>query len=59
MAETIAAELGSLLCFASPRQFMGYRGLAGSGQSCGGKVSWEPITRSGNAHSGRVEVKAG
>jgi len=57
-AATIVCELGNLSRFESPRQLMGYSGLASREHSSGGKIQRGAITKTGNAHLRRVLVEA-
>jgi transposase len=53
-AMTVAAELGDLTRFDSPRQLMAYVGLVPSEHSSGGTRRQGGITKAGNAHVRRV-----
>jgi transposase len=55
---TIAADLGSLSRFPSPKQLMSYSGLTPSEHSSGNRIQRGAITESGNAHLRRVLVEA-
>jgi transposase len=57
-AVTIAAELGELSRFATPRQLMGYSGAVASEDSSGQRTRRGGITKAGNAHLRRVVVEA-
>jgi len=57
-AATVVCELGSLSRFESPRQLMGYSGLAPREYSSGGRTQRGAITKSGNAHLRRVLVES-
>jgi transposase len=57
-AVTIAAEVGDLKRFQTPRQFMAYIGLVPSEDSTGKRRRQGPITRCGNGHLRRVLVEA-
>jgi transposase len=56
-AATIVSEIGSFSRF-EPRTLMGYSGLAASEHTSGNKVKRGSITKTGNAHLGRVIVEA-
>lgn len=56
-AVTLAAELGDLGRFSSPRQLMGYLGLTASEHSSGKRRRQGAITKAGNAHARRVLVE--
>ena len=53
-AVTIAAELGQISRFKSPRQLMGYSGAVPSEDSSGERTQRGSITRTGNAHLRRI-----
>jgi transposase len=57
-AVTIAAELGDLKRFATPRQLMAFLGLVPSEHSSGESKRRGHITRTGNTHVRRVLVEA-
>jgi transposase len=57
-AVTIAAELGDLKRFATPRQLMAFLGLVPSEHSSGESKRRGRITRTGNTHVRRVLVEA-
>ena len=57
-AATVVAELGSLARFESPRQLMGYCGLAPREYSSGNRTYRGAITKTGNAHLRRVLVES-
>jgi transposase len=57
-AVTIAAELGDLKRFDTPRQLMAFLGLVPSEHSSGGSKRRGRITRTGNTHVRRVLVEA-
>jgi transposase len=57
-AVTIAAEVGTLSRFATPRQLMGYSGAVASEHSSGERTRRGGITKTGNAHLRRVIVEA-
>lgn len=57
-AATVVCELGSLSRFQSPRQLMGYSGLAPREYSSGNRTQRGAITKSGNAHLRRVLVES-
>src|SRR5438094_1364209 len=57
-AVTIAAEVGELSRFATPRQLMGYSGAVASEDSSGQRIRRGGITKAGNAHLRRVVVEA-
>ena len=57
-AVTIAAELGDLKRFATPRQLMAFLGLVPSEHSSGESQRRGRITRTGNTHVRRVLVEA-
>jgi transposase len=57
-AVTIAAEVGELSRFATPRQLMGYSGAVASEDSSGERIRRGGITKTGNAHLRRVIVEA-
>jgi transposase len=57
-AATLAAELGDLTRFASPRQAMAYVGLVPGEHSSGGRTRRGGVTKTGNAHARRVLVGA-
>lgn len=57
-AMTVAAELGDITRFDSPRQLMKYLGLVPSESSSGQKTRRGGITKTGNGHVRRVLVEA-
>jgi len=57
-AVTIAAELGSITRFDTPRQLMGYSGAVPSENSSGKRTQRGNITKTGNAHLRRIAVEA-
>jgi len=57
-AVTIAAELGNISRFQSPRQLMGYSGTVPSENSSGQRTRRGTITKTGNAHLRRIAVEA-
>lgn len=57
-AVTIAAEVGELSRFATPRQLMGYSGAVASEDSSGPRMRRGGITKAGNAHLRRVVIEA-
>lgn len=57
-AVTIAAEVGELSRFATPRQLMGYSGAVSSEDSSGQRTRRGGITKAGNAHLRRVVIEA-
>src|SRR3981081_4812064 len=57
-AVTIAAELGRVSRFDSPRQLMGYCGAVPSEDSSGKRMRRGSITKTGNAHLRRIVVEA-
>jgi len=57
VAVTMAAEVGDLSRFDSPRQLMAYLGLVPSEHSSGGSVRRGSITKTGNGHARRVLVE--
>lgn len=57
-AATLAAELGDLKRFTTPRQLMAFIGLVGSEDSSGEGQHRGGITRTGNRHVRRVLVEA-
>jgi transposase len=57
-AVTIAAEVGELSRFATPRQLMGYSGAVPSEDSTGTRIRRGGITKTGNAHLRRVVIEA-
>jgi transposase len=57
-AVTIAAEVGDLRRFATPKQFMSYVGLVPSEDSTGKRRRQGAITRCGNGHVRRTLVEA-
>jgi transposase len=57
-AVTIAAEVGELTRFATPRQLMGYSGAVASEDSTGRRIRRGAITKTGNAHLRRVVIEA-
>jgi transposase len=57
-AVTIAAELGNITRFESPRQLMGYSGAVPRENSSGQRTQRGSITKTGNAHLRRIAVEA-
>jgi len=57
-AVTIAAELGNISRFQSPRQLMAYSGTVPSENSRGRRTRRGSITKTGNAHLRRIVVEA-
>ncbi len=57
-ASILAAELGDITRFDSPRQLMAFVGLVPGEHSSDGKRRPGAITRTGNAHARRVLVEA-
>jgi len=57
-AVTVVAELGTLSRFPSPRQLMGYSGLASSEYSSGNRIQRGSISKTGNAHLRRVIIES-
>ena len=57
-AVTIAAELGNISRFHTPRQLMGYSGAVPSEDSSGQRTRRGSITKTGNAHLRRIAVEA-
>jgi transposase len=57
VAVTMAAEVGDLGRFDTPRQLMAYLGLVPSEHSSGGSVRRGSITKTGNGHARRVLVE--
>ena len=57
-AVTIAAELGQISRFESPRQLMGYSGMVPSEESSGKRQQRGGITKTGNAHLRRIAGEA-
>jgi transposase len=57
-AVTIAAELGCLSRFATPRELMSYAGLVSSEYSSGSKTMRGSITKAGNSHLRRILVES-
>jgi transposase len=57
-AVTIAAEVGELSRFGTPRQLMGYSGAVASEDSSGERTRRGGITKTGNAHLRRVVIEA-
>lgn len=57
-ATVIAAEIGDLRRFRTPRQFMAYLGLVPSESSSGKSVKRGPLTKTGNAHVRRILIEA-
>jgi transposase len=57
VATTLAAEVGDLTRFDTPRQLMAYLGLVPSEHSTGPAVRRGGITKTGNAHARRVLVE--
>jgi len=59
VAVTLAAEVGDLGRFDSPRQLMAYLGLVPSEHSSGATVRRGSITKAGNGHARRVLTEGG
>lgn len=57
-AVTIAAELGSISRFETPRQLMGYSGAVPREDSSGQRTRRGSITKTGNAHLRRIAIEA-
>jgi transposase len=57
-AATLAAMIGDLTRFESPRQLMAYLGLVPSEQSSGGRTRRGGITKTGNSEARRMLVEA-
>ncbi len=57
VATTIAAEVGDLGRFDTPRQLMAYLGVVPSEHSSGKRVSRGSITKAGNSHARRALVE--
>jgi len=57
-AVTIAAELGNISRFNTPRQLMGYSGAVPSEDSSGQRARRGSITKTGNAHLRRIAIEA-
>lgn len=57
-AVTVAAEVGAITRFESPRQLMAYAGLVPTEDSSGGRVRRGGITKTGNSHLRLVLVEA-
>lgn len=57
-AVTIAAELGNISRFDTPRQLMGYSGTVPSENSSGKRQQRGSITKTGNAHLRRIAIEA-
>jgi transposase len=57
-AATLAAELGDISRFSSPRQAMAYAGLVPSEHPSGGKERRGAATKTGNTHVRRVIAEA-
>jgi transposase len=57
-AVTIAAELGNISRFNTPRQLMGYSGAVPSEDSSGQRTRRGSITKTGNAHLRRIAIEA-
>jgi len=57
-AVTIAAELGNISRFNTPRQLMGYSGSVPSEDSSGQRTRRGSITKTGNAHLRRIAIEA-
>lgn len=57
-AVTIAAELGNISRFDTPRQLMGYSGVVPSEDSSGQRTRRGSITKTGNAHLRRIAIEA-
>jgi transposase len=57
-AVTIAAELGQISRFDTPRQLMGYSGAVPSEDSSGQRTRRGSITKTGNAHLRRIAIEA-
>ena len=58
VAVTVAAEIGDLSRFESPRELMGYLGLVPSERSTGDQVKRGGITKAGNRRARRILVEA-
>jgi transposase len=57
-AVTIAAELGNISRFHTPRQLMGYSGAVPTEGSSGQRTRRGSITKTGNAHLRRIAIEA-
>jgi transposase len=57
-AVTIAAELGNISRFDTPRQLMGYSGAVPTEDSSGQRTRRGSITKTGNAHLRRIAIEA-
>jgi len=57
-ALTLAAEIGDIRRFASPRQLMAYLGLVPSEHSSGERTQRGSITKAGNVHARKAVVSA-
>jgi len=57
-AVTIAAELGNISRFDTPRQLMGYSGAVPRENSSGKRQQRGSITKTGNAHLRRIAIEA-
>jgi transposase len=57
-AVTIAAELGNISRFNTPRQLMGYSGAVPTEDSSGQRTRRGSITKTGNAHLRRIAIEA-
>jgi len=57
-AVTIAAELGNISRFHTPRQLMGYSGAVPTEDSSGQRTRRGSITKTGNAHLRRIAIEA-
>ena len=57
-AVTIAAELGNISRFNTPRQLMGYSGAVPAEDSSGQRTRRGSITKTGNAHLRRIAIEA-
>jgi transposase len=58
VSTTVAAELGDMRRFQTPKQLMAYLGLIPSEHSSGKTVRRGPITKTGNRHVRRVLIEA-
>jgi transposase len=58
-AAALAAEIGDLRRFASPKQLMAWLGLVPAEHSSGRRIRRGEITKAGNAHARTVLVEAG
>jgi transposase len=59
VAATIAAEVGDLTRFDTPRQLMAYLGLVPTEHSSGSSVRRGSITKAGNGHARRALIEGG